>query len=898
MKRIFFYTISLLSVTAAAREIVHGYPADATTTLPVVISNFIPVMNDLADGVFITAGAPGAKEFALAGYASGNSTFAPYAPENVTLNASKEKVPNPLYDAKIDLISFVINQPSAFYVVPDSANPTLYFRVGRESLASLALTDANGNPASSAVAMAGSSVSVNYVAVTPQGSTNFGDAGSAVLVTQGNGDTLILFSTTGLDSTSGVFSLATSPVIMTGGASLAWANGMSMLYLAAADLTSGGAPTDRSALVIRGSNLASFTSIVHPSFNFASLIAGTNYGIVSTGASVQGVIPFLQTMELSTAQSLIVTCGRILNGGEIPSDVHNQVYAYPLSRVYDSSTKVSTFQPGLSGFLAKKGSSDPALNASDLYTINDAPVRVGQGPLPTGVEINQLYVNGDCVYAVVSTLYPGIYMSRALFDANGLVINWTPWLRIINTQDPIYAAALNAVTGVWLTLSSDNVIANTVQRTTWQADELLTGVAQAITNLTTPAPESITALAGFDYRTPGMGNVAALVCTERNQLILAQTGFAITSNPTLYDQIPDANYTNVTTAENTELTTIVGTNPVVLIRGGLLADYAPLTTSTIVHSDTVQQTWLVTGGVGGVAIWATPAGDGWGNAFGADLSALPVGLVMQQLGEFSDVRVLYADSPFLYVVTPSQVARIDLTNGLASATVEVIATVGKNIPSTADTDVITDVLFCKELGMLATTRGVYRVEEGSSARVGVPLWELLAVPESELPIKKLNGFGPDGLPTSLDQGGDCWVLSGTARNNRSIVNRLAINSFSGAIAEDTIEPFVCDFFIRNKPSFFLDFGEYKDIVSSDGAEYLFARSIQGVQPSSIKTPNIRSYLAQPRSGNRFIGVQALPLLPSSITNALQSNADINQQLQEPATGAWYIATSKGLIVQG
>lgn len=897
MKRILFYAISLFSLTAVARELVHGYPADASTTLPVLISNFVPVMNDLADGVFITAGATGAKEFALAGYASGGSKFAPYAPETITLNG-EEKIPNPLYDAKIDLISFVLNQPSSFYVVPDSANPTLYFRVGRESLASLKLKDADGNPVSSVVAMVGSSMSANYVAVTPQASTNFGDPGSALLVTQGTSDKLLQAGTVGVNASSIVFTLGSSTVTMTDGASLAWANGLGLVYLAAANLTSGVGLLDRSALVARGLFNGTLSPILHPFFNVNSLVVGTNYGIVSAGPAVQGVIPFLQVMETSTRQSALIACGRYLNSGEMPSDVLNQVYAYPLSKVYDPNAKTEVMLLGDSGFLAKQGTSDPALTGSDLYTINDLPVRVGQGPLPVGAVIEQLYVNGDCVYAVVNQMYPGIYMSRALFDANGLLISWTPWMRIINTPQPLYAAALNAITGVWFTLTSDNVIANTVARTTWQVGEALTGVAQAISNLTTPAPESITALAGFDYRTPGMGDVSALVCTERNQLVFAQTGFAITSNPTLYDQIPDANYTNITIAEDTQLTSPVGTDPVVVIRGGLLADFAPLTNSTIVHSDTIQQTWLVTGGVGGVLTWATQDGNGWGNAFGADLSALPVGLVMQELGNFYDVRVLYADSPFLYVVTPSQVARIDFTNGFATATVEVIAVVGKNIPSTLDTDVITDVLCCKELGIIATTRGVYRVKTGQSVRVGMPEWEFFAVPESELPIKKLTGFGPDGLPTSIDEGGNCWVLSGTARNNRSILNRLAINSFSGVTNDSTIQPFFCDWFIKNKPSFFIDFGEYKDIVSSDGAEYLFARSVQGIVPSAIKTPNIKSYMAQPRSANRFIGVQALPLLPSPITNALQSNADINQQMQELATGAWYVATSEGLIVQG
>jgi hypothetical protein len=135
-------------------------------------------------------------------------------------------------------------------------------------------------------------------------------------------------------------------------------------------------------------------------------------------------------------------------------------------------------------------------------------------------------------------------------------------------------------------------------------------------------------------------------------------------------------------------------------------------------------------------------------------------------------------------------------------------------------------------------------------------------------------------------------MSGTARTNRSIINRLAIIPFT-SITDNTVTPFLSDWYINKIPSFFIDFGEYKDFTVTDGGQYIFARSMQTEDPASLTTPNMRNMLAQPRSTNRFIGRQATPL-----RTPLSSNSDIISLVQDPATGAWYIATNKGLIVQG
>ena len=419
MKRIFFVCIIFLICSGefiSASVLVPGSPVNPATTLPVGI-NFFTISNELADAVFISARATGAGEYAVAGYKSGQKVFVPYAPETVSLN-DESSVTNPLYNAEIDLVSFISQQLFAFFAVPDKNNPILYYRPSQNTLFSVSpLPDAAGNPASSVVAMTGGYAG-NYSAVTPQGSTNFGDPGSGILVSSGTTTAIQLITTLPLNATSPFFTLGTDPVTMTNGASLAWAPSLRMFYCAGVQMTSGAAPTDRIALVARGVEGANSTlfAILSRFFDPSTLVSGTNYGLVATGASVTGVINFVQMMDTSTRQPLIVTNGRILNNGEMPSDVQNQVYAFPLSRVFVANTKVDALLVDISGVLAAQGTLNPALTASDLYTIDDAAVQVGQGPLPANVVLNQLLVNGDCVYAIVNNLVPGIYMSRALFD--------------------------------------------------------------------------------------------------------------------------------------------------------------------------------------------------------------------------------------------------------------------------------------------------------------------------------------------------------------------------------------------------------------------------------------------------------------------------------------------------
>ena len=105
---------------------------------------------------FYTAAAPQtdgqgqAKDFAVSVFEPSTYRFEPLAPEMITLNASKDKVLNPLFDAGIAHISLisgdVIQRHNHPIVVTSTQPSTLYFfeSLTPPKLVSVLLPDANG----------------------------------------------------------------------------------------------------------------------------------------------------------------------------------------------------------------------------------------------------------------------------------------------------------------------------------------------------------------------------------------------------------------------------------------------------------------------------------------------------------------------------------------------------------------------------------------------------------------------------------------------------------------------------------------------------------------------------------------------------------------------------------
>jgi hypothetical protein len=871
--------------------LVPGSSVNPTQTLPVPIAQFL----GRADGfAVLSAAQAGAQEFSLASYNMITETFFGIALQNITLNG--EQTTSPLYDKPIDFIALISegfelnlvnsNTTRSLVVIPDKNAPIAYRLMTRSVsviLATTPLPDARGNPAGTVIALTGSTVARAYAVVAPAAGT-FGDVGSGIAIVGTNVNEIGFITApqaTQLDGTIPAVRIGTNQCTIQAPVSMNWSFDVRNLYIGLGSVTGGPAPTDGICTVVRGVNRPDLdnplvlTSMLVPSFDTTEL--GTDTIIVAKAPNVTGATWHVETMRTSTRQELLVVCGGILTTDQTPEAVHNTVYALPLV-VTDTNL----------GYLAKRTDTTmPAQNSADLLTINDAAAQIGGGSLPAGA-ISQLSIRNDTVFATCSDgEYPGVYASTALFDSSGMVQQWTVWQRAIATPNKLYDASFDVQQGNWLLVTGENT-PTTVLRTVWNTAPDSTGFAQAIAQLSGQQPQSITNISMINFATPGAGNTALALVVERNQLFISQTGIRL-GTTSLYEPLPATAYGATVIAENSTLTEPITNQPTVLLRGGPLDTIGPLTCTTIAHSAARADTWLWVAGQNGLCVWATADGNGWGPALGNNLSELPVGLTLHTIGNYSDVRALYADGSSLFVLMPQQLDRLELNTGALTPTITTIVTVPDSLPSIPTNGIINDFLVSDGLALVATTNGLYRTADSTRVTDKTVFWQQQLVPESEEPVVHVNGIGADGSYHSLARtGGNCWILSGTARNNRSVLNRFATNILTGAVQPGTVQPFSCDRYVIGVDSFVVDGGDYKDLITTNGAITFFARSPQGNQPASVRAPQAGYPL---ESNQRFVGLRSIPVALPSL-----SQTDIIAIMQEPASGSWVTATAHGLII--
>lgn len=147
---------------------------------------------DEKTGMFYSAAAPQAggtqqaKDFAIAAFEPNKYKFEPLAPETIIINASTEKLPNPLFDAgiaHISLISGEVIQKHSHPIVVTSNQPSiLYFfeSLTPPKLVTVVVPDANGLINGGIVGLASSTLDYSFAAVKPHGDTLFGDVGSGI----------------------------------------------------------------------------------------------------------------------------------------------------------------------------------------------------------------------------------------------------------------------------------------------------------------------------------------------------------------------------------------------------------------------------------------------------------------------------------------------------------------------------------------------------------------------------------------------------------------------------------------------------------------------------------------------------------------------------------------------
>ncbi len=178
--------------SAFGAEVIPGNSDDPTTSFLFAVKDH--VFDERADRFYLTAapqagGIEQVKDFAVSvavAYEPNKYRFEPLAPQLININGSKDRFPNPLFDAGIahlGLISGEVIQKQSHPLVVNAAQPSLlYFfeSLSPAKIVSVFLPDANGLINGGIVGLSQYAPDYSFAAVKPYDNSTFGSVGSGI----------------------------------------------------------------------------------------------------------------------------------------------------------------------------------------------------------------------------------------------------------------------------------------------------------------------------------------------------------------------------------------------------------------------------------------------------------------------------------------------------------------------------------------------------------------------------------------------------------------------------------------------------------------------------------------------------------------------------------------------
>ena len=695
-----------------------------------------------------------------------------------------------------------------------------------------------------------------------------------------------------------------------------WDAQLKRLYIAT-DITGGAAGTDgaRAVVVARLSENKLIFDAIAPVAVFDS----GNRIVGSQGASAVVSLNKVSTMHTSTFLSYLIVAG--------PNTTDGTVYAMPL---VDKRSQLKYNTNPVHGTLANKDSSpevfftdtgafkaraftSEATDATQAFAQTDAAAQVGASALPLSPTqiVSEMFVQGDAVFVAVSdtlsaTTEPGLYQSQALFDSLGRIIRWTPWKRVAGTADKINGAVFDSQANGFIYLPTNTL--NTIKRTQWSLGNSTSGSAGLVDLFSQEFPQSkggIQGLLDFSRDTVGFNQTVGqrtsiLIATGLNKIVLAETGRGdgVDFNPYF------GSYAGVTsTFSSGEITTtfpLGGATRAIVMSGGVLSALGPIVTAEIatrVVGMINAEAWIFVGGVHGLAVlspnWTFPPGAGSG--LGAGFNSLATGMKFVEIGDYKFVRKVFASDGFLYVLTNTTFDRIELVSGtFAATTLATPESIGLS-----EHDSFSDMAVSEEVGLLATSQGLYRVGNGLDIQTGDSTnlnWTNVAIPNSIGPATRLLFGTSNGFTNDFSNNGQLYLLSSYVGYNQAQINRYAIN-FDTAISNTTIQS-VPDF-IFSTPSFLINFGAYRNFIYDDGALVTASRSRNNMPIFDAFLDPVTGLTQDPadkREGfAKFIENVLLAERNRKIPGLAQA-LSVGNVIRNSASGALLVPADSGLIV--
>lgn len=588
--------------------------------------------------------------------------------------------------------------------------------------------------------------------------------------------------------------------------------------------------------------------------NFApdAVFSGQNQIVGATGAGAQVSLHKVRVMHSSNRLNYVIVLGS--NGA--PAATKKSVYALPLVRVLESKKDVKFSADSCS--LANKNSnptdlftdstikmmlfrnlSGAAQASAETYTFNDDPAKVGFGPLD--YDISEIFVVGDAVYALVKAPENngngGLFMSRALFDEYGKIKRWTEWQAVSSSTAPFFGASLNSTFGDFVIMSgqdANNV--DTVKRTIWSEGDA-DGIRDLSVIIGKEFPKNIAGVQGlFEYpynalgQPYGMNDITMLVATGYKKVVLSELAYLSAGNLIRNTGDFATGMQSFGAGQITVNFPIVGTTTrVISISGGALDKIGPVNSSAIAYNQDTNGRLFV-GGIGGLAVLVDNNGNGWTSGLGPNFAGLTNTMAFRKVGNFSFIRKLFVDGNYLYILTDTNLYRSDITspsNNFVTGVLDYIELANlSNVPGSDIRSGFLDFTASFDLGLLATSYGLFRVGDGksiSTSNASNINWTRITIPSALGPIKQLFPVSATLRDQDLfgsDTNGVLYLLSSYYGNDSAQFNRFTVNN-SAQINSANVLP-LPDYYTENKStgsgahSYFTSFGKYKNVLDDEG----------------------------------------------------------------------------------
>jgi hypothetical protein len=670
----------------------------------------------------------------------------------------------------------------------------------------------------------------------------------------------------------------------------------------------------------------------------ATVLDGGNNEMVIAASGQQIAVQKVRTLLTSTWLSYLI----IVGGNGAPGSTNQKVSALPLVMSGDVNTNgtIARKDSVPANYFTRNGNSlngyifngrsftVPATLPEHMPRNDEFEVMVGGGNAPGSVE--DIYAYDDTVFISTSGVNAsenGMFFSQAIFDELGRIKVWTNWQRVGGTVAPIFGFVPDLQTCNFTMLTGANTSNVTIaQRTQWgkaSKDGLLggtvdnegVGLVAQVGGEFNETNGGVQGLFNFSAATTsGLSDMSLMIATGLKKILLVQTGTDPVIEPTYGDFATAKD--SFTGGAITHDLPIPATSPVqVSISGGVLDELGPINAAEIAVSDPGLG-YLFVGGVGGLAVLSAANGDGWATpGLQANFQGLVTGMSFKKVNSYSFVRKILFDSSqagrnYLYVLTDTQLDRIDLnTSNFGTGVINSVTLASLSTLSLSSGATFLDFIVSAELLMLATSTALYRsgnnvdISDPSIATPSDVLWTGVTVPQSILPFKKLIPITATGRDQDFARfrGSNVLVLDSYIGKNRARLHRLAVVDAAGRVSvDDATVQSIPDYFVSTDggngvPSYLVSFGDYKDLMKTDGTAYLHSYDADLQEAAALKIVPQNITVNKPaglRSGLGGINMATSALVPLDIP----TNASITHYLRSSASGSWLAAGSFGLRV--